>query len=608
MLLGATALADEEEPRPLLAAAYSDEPPIEFDYSGVDVRTDSLIYRAGQRIHALLIEPIMTGWRFLQLVVIFLPCVLTIPVLVCTRAHPPASTPKESWHVWWYNLLARQMELAGPSFIKLAQWAATRVDIFPTELCHSLGRLHANNRPHAFAYTRKAIEQATGGRTLESLFEWFDETPVGVGAIAQVYRARLHAHLLPPPAASPSETVSYPSNMVAIKVVHPGIGKKIARDLRIMHAFAWLIDTLPGMKWLSLPDEVCVFGEMMNSQLDLRNEANNLERFKHGFRYCYTVAFPRPIFHGTSDVLIEEYIYALPMRQFLAANGTVYDKIMSGIGIDAFLHMLILDNFIHADLHPGNIFVRFARPTLRDMIKRIWSSLTLSTPPPHRPDPSVIARLEAVKSDEAAWKEELKALFSEGYRPRLVFLDAGLIAELNDKNRRNFIDLFKAIVTFDGYTAGRLMVERCRTPDLVVEPEVFALKMQKLIMQLRDMTFSLGKVSIGDILMDVLQMVREHHVRLEGDFANVVLSTLILEGIGRQLDPSLDIASVALAALRDFGRQQAGKRVFTGLREMGATDELFLKMWLWLEAKEWVTITWDGREVIRDSDLYMPEI
>ncbi|KAI8058131.1 atypical/ABC1/ABC1-C protein kinase [Syncephalis plumigaleata] len=500
------------------------------------------------------------------------------------------------------------MEYAGPSFIKLAQWAATRVDIFPTEFCHSLSRLHASNRPHAFRYTRRAIERATGGRTMESLFEWFDETPVGVGAIAQVYRAKLHPHLLPPQPSDPNDTVSYPHNMVAIKVVHPGIDKKIARDLKIMNAFARVIDIIPGMKWLSLPDEVRVFGEMMNSQLDLRHEAKNLEKFKHGFRYCYTVAFPRPIFHGTSDVLVEEYIYAIPIKRFLNANGTVYDKIMSGIGIDAFLHMLILDNFIHADLHPGNILVRFARPSLRDMIKRIWSSLTQGIPPPHRPDPTVIDRLSAVETDELAWKNELMALFSEGYRPRLVFLDAGLIAELNDTNRRNFIDLFKAVVTFDGYTAGRLMVERCRTPELVVEPEVFAHKMQNLIMQLRDITFSLGKVSIGDILMDVMRMVREHHVRLEGDFANVVLSLLILEGIGRQLDPNLDLASVSLAALRDFGRQQAGKRVFAGLRELGATDELFLKMWLWLEAKEWVSITWDGREVIRDSDLYMPEI
>ncbi|KAI9599422.1 ABC1 family-domain-containing protein [Syncephalis fuscata] len=603
MVLGTIALESDQKSTdivpivPSLNSANNDE---------IDKPNNSLLSKVGHQLDALLIEPIMTSWRFLQLVVIFLPCIVTIPLLICTNSLTD-TTAESKWKVWWYDLLARQMERAGPSFIKLAQWAATRVDIFPVELCHSLGRLHANNRSHAFRHTRKTIEKAFGGRSLESIFEWLEETPVGVGAIAQVYRGKLRANLLARP-SDLDETVPFPPDMVAIKVVHPGIAQKIARDLKIMKSFAKLINLLPSMEWLSLPDEVRVFGEMMNSQLDLRHEANNLERFKYGFRYCYTIAFPRPIFHGSKDVLVEEYIHAIPMRRFLSAHGTVYDKIMSGIGIDAFLHMLILDNFIHADLHPGNILVRFARPTTRDMLKRIWSSLTQGTPPPHRPDPSVIRRLEALEHDEEAWKQELANLFAEGFRPRLVFLDAGLIAELDDQNRQNFVDLFKAVVSFDGYTAGCLMVERCKSPELVVEPELFAHKMRNLILQLREITFSLGKVSMGDILMNVMRMVREHHVRLEGDFANVVLSLLILEGIGRQLDPGLDLASVSLATLRDFGRQQAGKHVFVGLREMGATDELFLKMWLWLEAKEWVSFTWDGREVICDSDLYMPDI
>jgi aarF domain-containing kinase len=116
-----------------------------------------------------------------------------------------------------------------------------------------------------------------------------------------------------------------------------------------------------------------------------------------------------------------------------------------------------------------------------------------------------------------------------------------LVTELNGKNRANFLDLFKAVAEFDGYKAGHLMVERCRQPDAVLDGEVFALRMQHLVLGVKSRTFALGNIKIGDILNEVLSMVRTHHVRLEGDFVNVVLSILLLEGIGRSLNPNLDL-------------------------------------------------------------------
>lgn len=58
---------------------------------------------------------------------------------------------------------------------------------------------------------------------------------------------------------------------------------------------------------------------------------------------------------------------------------------------------------------------------------------------------------------------------------------------------------------------------------------------------MKNKTFALGKVKIGELLSEVLGMVRNHHVRMEGDFINVVISILLLEGIGRALDPDLDL-------------------------------------------------------------------
>jgi len=182
-------------------------------------------------------------------------------------------------------------------YSQLAQWAGSRTDLFPAELCNLFGRLHSQGGGHSFRYTKRAIERAFG-LPFEHIFAEFRTEPLGIGAIAQVYRAVLNPDLLPEdyltlkhvedpaPTARLTRTIAprtddkrpprVPGATVAIKVLHPGVEKKIRRDLKIMMFFAKALNALPGMEWLSFPEEVQVFGEMMMSQVDLRIEANNL--------------------------------------------------------------------------------------------------------------------------------------------------------------------------------------------------------------------------------------------------------------------------------------------------------------------------------------------
>lgn len=92
------------------------------------------------------------------------------------------------------------------------------------------------------------------------------------------------------------------------------------------------------MEWLSFPEEVTVFGEMMMSQLDLRIEANNLKTFEDNFRHFPTVSFPRPLKRFTSpQVLTEEFEDAVPLESFLQAGGGPFDDRIANLGLDAFL-------------------------------------------------------------------------------------------------------------------------------------------------------------------------------------------------------------------------------------------------------------------------------
>ena len=224
--------------------------------------------------------------------------------------------------------------------------------------------------------------------------------------------------------------------------------------------------------------------------------------------------------------------------------------------------MLLLDNFVHSDLHPGNIMIKFMNGRLKpdqSWFPSLFGAQDVPTPNPDEPSPGDIAvdEVRALAHDAEAWRAKLEQLDAQGYQPEIVFVDAGLVTTLNTLNRKNFLDLFRAVAEFDGYQAGVLMVERCRTPELAIDVETFALRMQHIVLNVKRKTFSLGQIKISDILRDVLRAVRRHHVKMEGDFVNTVISILLLEGIGRQLDPGLDLFKSALPILRQLGRQMS---------------------------------------------------
>jgi ABC1 atypical kinase-like domain len=75
---------------------------------------------------------------------------------------------------------------------QLAQWAASRTDLFPTLLCERMGKMHSQGRPHSLAYTKRVIERVFK-RPFDEVFEEFDEMPIGSGAIAQVCYMFNHA-------------------------------------------------------------------------------------------------------------------------------------------------------------------------------------------------------------------------------------------------------------------------------------------------------------------------------------------------------------------------------------------------------------------------------
>jgi aarF domain-containing kinase len=487
-----------------------------------------------------------------------------------------------------------------------------------------MSKLHSNAPAHSIHATKKTLEAAFDGRPFEDIFEEFDEKPLGVGAIAQVYRAKLKSSLSAPADTDvldsngnlrrhvrkqvdpllKSTPQRVPSSYVAIKVLHPRVERTVRRDLRIMNFFASALNLIPTIEWLSLPDEVDQFGEMMKLQLDLRIEAANLVKFRKNFKDRTTAWFPFPYLEFTTrNVLVEEFAQGIPLADFMENGGGIFQKDIAQEGLDAFLRMLLLDNFVHADLHPGNIMVRFYEAKQPSI-----PGLRHPGQDPHKPHPEeqedvtekILERLRPYRKqkDTSAWLAELKKIDAEGYHPQLIFIDTGLVTELNATNRTNFLDLFRAVAEFDGYKAGHLMCERCRQPDAVLDKEVFALKMQHLVLNVKSNTLALGNVKIGDILQEVLGMVRGHHVRLEGDFVNVVISILLLEGIGRALDPDVDLLSSSLPILRELGARG-------GAQALRGGDLHMLAVWVGLEARRFMQASIEDVSTLYNAMLFL---
>lgn len=199
-----------------------------------------------------------------------------------------------------------------------------------------------------------------------------------MGAIAQVYKAKIRPgiilrymrdqfivqnNVVTSDCVQTLDLNGEPVNIhttVAIKVLHPKARQIVDRDLRILDFLASALTMIPTIHWISLPEEVKVFGEMMRDQLDLRVEARNLQRFNEQFGDSNQVKFPQPVLaFTTKDMLIEEFENGIPLNVFLeqaayerkhAETHAVYDRKIANIGnFDARSFYRNLINFIRVE-------------------------------------------------------------------------------------------------------------------------------------------------------------------------------------------------------------------------------------------------------------------
>lgn len=493
-----------------------------------------------------------------ELICIFGPVIATFPIWFITEYYKLNSEDKVP-NLWWINFLILGLEYGGPTFTKLGQWASSRSDLFPLYICDQLTKLQANVRPHSFNKTKKTFEKEYG-KPLEDIFEEFSEKPIGVGCIAQVYEATINKQIIDEEFGS----VYKGSRKCAVKVIHPGVANTVNMDLSILTFFGSIINRIPTLEWLSVPDEIAAFSSMMKEQLDMKFEGTCLTRFEKNFIENPNIYFPLILpNYAKSNILIESCLYGIPLTKFLSSQHIPYNKVLAKTLWEGFLQMLVIDNFVHADLHPGNVVVTFRKPDgseppvifrrlfginlANKLFFRSFSHISPTVEPELYMDQKEITELSKLSNKE--FRKQLDSLFNDGWEPVLLMFDAGMVSELSTLNLHNFLDLFAAVARFDGKRCAELLVERSRTPWTVINFEQFNNKMDEFLSRIREQTLRLSKIQVGEILGYMFGMVREHHIKLEGDYTNIGVGMMLLEGTEKRLDADIDLLQLALPVL-----------------------------------------------------------
>ena len=313
----------------------------------------------------------------------------------------------------------------------------------------------------------------------------------------------LFAEFAPVPLASASVSQVHKARLasgriIAVKVRRPNVIELCTFDLAVMRFGARVLNAIPSIATLSPVATVEEFGRAVFAQLDFRVEARNNRRFRDNFRNHPNVVFPEVIEElSTERILSMSFIEG---TKILATRTRSDPKRVARLGLQALLKMIFEDGFVHADLHPGNILIT----------------------PDHK----------------------------------IALLDLGLVGELDDPHRRGFARFFAAWAQRDGDAMARIMYDMSANAraeggaavrKAAKDDDGFERYRAAIIEFVgRYWGQRLGEVQVGKVLFDMLGILRRHRVRVNPTFTIVNIAIAVTEGIGKQLDPELDLMAEAL--------------------------------------------------------------
>lgn len=234
------------------------------------------------------------------------------------------------------------LEEMGPTFVKLGQILATRVDLFPLDWIAEFEKLQDQASAIPFGELAPLVEEALG-KPIDSLFARVDPTPIGVASIGQVHSA-----------------LTRRGQKVVLKIQKPGIRNKIDSDLRLLDQLAKLAcDNSVEIRRYRPVELIREFRRSLLRELDFAIEARNADRIRKNMRSLKWLTVPRVYWElSSSTVQVQQHIEGIPAKALEKLDAAGLDRAqIARRGALAAWKMALEDGFFHADPHPGNFII-----------------------------------------------------------------------------------------------------------------------------------------------------------------------------------------------------------------------------------------------------------
>ncbi len=418
------------------------------------------------------------------------------PVARLLRPFVPRATSEIAAHARGARLRMALQEL-GPIFVKFGQILSTRRDLLPEDIAEQLSLLQDRVAPFDGERARKIVEAALG-KPIAELYAEFDETPLASASIAQVHPARLHD--------ADVDGVRVRGREVVVKVLRPDIEKQITADIALLRGLAEIAARHhPQAANIRPLDVINEIEATLRGELDLQREGANASVLRRNWLNSDDLYVPEVFWsHSAQRALTLERVRGIPSDDIKALDAAGIDRPkLAAKGVRLFYTQVFRDNFFHADAHAGNIWVD-ADPARRD-------------------------------------------------NPRFIALDFGIMGQLPARDQYYLAENFIAMFSKDYRRVAELHIEAGWMPSTVRIDELEAAT--RAICE-PYFTRPLAEIALGEVVVKLFRTAQTYQLTLQPQLILLQKTLLNIEGVGRLLDPKLDIFAVAHPVLENILRER----------------------------------------------------
>ncbi|MCU4487888.1 AarF/UbiB family protein [Acinetobacter ursingii] len=397
--------------------------------------------------------------------------------LALIRLHPAAWSSRERKNPL---KLKQALEDMGPLAIKLGQLLSTRRDLIPPEVLSQLVLLQDQVKPFDAQVAKQRIQESLKA-DVNTLFARFDEQPLAAASIAQVHTAALHD-----------------GREVVVKVTRPDIRVQILQDFEIITWLGqWLESRLEAARALHLTEIIQDNRQIILNELDLTIEADNTRRMRHYFTGSSMMYVPE-VYMDSKDVMVAERITGVPISDTATFDRMGMDRAdLAEKGLIIFFTQVFRDNFFHADMHPGNVFVETINPV----------------------------------------------------SPRYIALDCAIMGELSKQDQMTVARMLLAVMNNNFMQLIQIVHQAGWIPP-GTDQDALAREMRRTVGPM--VSKPMDQLDFAGILLQVMDIARRFRLEIPPQLMLLLKTLVHVEGLGTDLYPQLDIWKLAKPILTEW--------------------------------------------------------